>query len=264
VLFVAICSLSGVLFVIEYNTRYLDVVRQGFSYISDPILFVANLPIKSVNATTQYFGTHDHLTDRIDLLNRQLLEMYGVAQQYSSLKNRYEELQKVLAVQVGVDYEMQLVEIVGLVQDFDRQLAVINVGSNDGIEIDMVVIAPTGVYGRVLDVQHNTSTVITIFDKRHALPVTVKRSGLNTTAAGNGIGGMLSLEHIHRRSNIKETDLIVTSGIGGVFLPGFEVGKVVFTQESATESLIRVDVQSSVTYDSERYVYVILGVRQSG
>ena len=263
VLFFVVCSLSGMLFVVEYNTRYLDFLRQSISHVSNPIVYLGNYPLKLSVSASEYYQEHDQLLEKIDSLNRQLLEMYGVAQQYAALKHRHDQLQQALAVPVPLDFEMQLVEVIGLIQDMDRLEAVINVGEDDGIKEDMVVLAPNGIYGRVTEVQKHSSVVITVFDKRHAVPVTNLRSGLNTIAAGNGINQPLSLEHIHRRSDIAADDVMVTSGIGQVFPPGYVLGKVISTEEDTIESLIKVAVQPNVTFQSETFVYVILGPKQS-
>lgn len=263
VLFVALCVLSGVLFVIEYNTRYLDAVRQGISYFTNPIGYVAQLPQTLIASASGYFQKHDALTEKIDSLNRQLLEMQGVAQQYSALEHRYKQLEQVLAVPVSLDFEMQLVEVVRLIQDVDRQEAIINVGRTDGVAKDMVVLAPNGIFGRILEVHDHTSNVITIFDKRHALPVVDKRSGIRSIAAGNGRNDDLSLENVHRRSDIQLDDEILSSGIGKVFPAGFPVGTVTRTEDIPTESLLRVDVRPNANIDSDRFVYVILGPKQS-
>ena len=250
------------LFVIEYNTRYLDAVRQGLSYFSNPISYIAQLPQAMIVSASEYFQQHDALTEKIDSLNRQLLEMQGIAQQYSALEHRYKQLEEVLAVPVSLDFEMQLVEVVRLIQDVDRQEAIINVGRLDGVAENMVVLSPAGVFGRILEVEDRTAKVITIFDKRHALPVVDKRSGIRSIAAGNGRNGDLSLENVHRRSDIQIDDEILTSGIGKVFPAGFPVGTVTRTEDIPTESLLRVDVRPNANVDSDRFVHVILGPKQ--
>ena len=263
VVFAALCTLSGVCFVIEHNTSYLEGVRNTVTYVTNPVKSVAQLPRALSISTADYLQEHDELVQEIATLNRQLLEMHGVAQQYHALKQRYDILQEVLAVPVELDYAMQLVEVVGVIQDVGREEVIINVGSEDGMETDMVVLTPSGVLGRISRVHPHTSNVITIFDQRHALPVINSRSGVRTVVAGNGRHNYLTLEHVHRRSDIEVDDEIVTSGLGDVFPAGYKVGTVIATEEIAAESLIKVDVQPSVDLDSERFVYVILGLNES-
>lgn len=263
VLFVVLCVVSVLFFVIEYNTRYLDPLRQGISFFSNPIGYIAQLPQTLIVSATEYFQKHDALTDQVADLNRQLLEMKGVAQQYSALEDRYKQLERVLAVPVSLDFEMQLVEVVGLIQDVDRQEAIINVGREDGIAPNMVVLAPNGIFGRVLEVESHSSNVLTIFDKRHALPVVNKRSGIRSIAGGNGRNNDLSLENVQLRSDIQIDDQILTSGIGKVFPAGFPVGTVSDMEDIPIESLTRVDIRPNANIESDRFVYVILGPKQS-
>ena len=71
-----------------------------------------------------------------------------------------------------------------------------------------------------------TSTVMLITDPDHAIPVQVNRSGLRTVALGTGSLHQLKLPHIPNTADIRAGDLLVTSGLGGRFPPGYPVASV--------------------------------------
>jgi rod shape-determining protein MreC len=74
--------------------------------------------------------------------------------------------------------------------------------------------------------QLHFSTVRLISDPNHALPVQINRTGLRTVAFGVGDTAHLSLPTVPREADVREGDLVVTSGLGGASLPGIPVAVV--------------------------------------
>jgi len=75
------------------------------------------------------------------------------------------------------------------------------------------VIDGAGVMGQVEEVHPHYSTVRLISDPNHALPVQINRTGLRTVAFGTGETGSLSLPAVPREADVRDGDLIVTSGL---------------------------------------------------
>ncbi len=102
----------------------------------------------------------------------------------------------------------------------------INKGSSSGVFVGQPVLDAKAVMGQVVRVTPGSATVLLITDSAHALPVQVNRNGLRTIAEGTGFVNRLQLPHLPNNADIREGDLLVTSGLGGHFPPGYPVAEV--------------------------------------
>jgi rod shape-determining protein MreC len=102
---------------------------------------------------------------------------------------------------------------------------IIDVGSDTGLLPDMPVVTGRGLVGRVAAVEAGYSEVMLITDSRSAVAAVVQR----TRAAGlvqGQIDGTLVMENISRDADVQVGDIVLTSGLGGVFPQGIVIGQV--------------------------------------
>ena len=109
-----------------------------------------------------------------------------------------------------------------------------------------------GVFGQVARVGELTSEVILISDAAHAIPVQINRNGLRTIAVGTGDTGRLKLPYLPTSADVVVGDLLVTSGLGGGFPPGYPVGTVAEVKRDPAQSLADVDVRPAAALDRSR------------
>ncbi|MEI6208883.1 MAG: rod shape-determining protein MreC [Desulfuromonadales bacterium] len=102
---------------------------------------------------------------------------------------------------------------------------VIDRGASSGLRVGMAVVAAEGVVGQVVKVAATTSRVLLLTDHASGIAATIQRSRARGVVKGKG-EGLCSLEFTTREEDVKVGDLVVTSGIGGVYLKGLPVGEV--------------------------------------
>jgi rod shape-determining protein MreC len=119
-----------------------------------------------------------------------------------------------------------LAEVISVETNPLRQRLVINKGRRDGVFRNQVAVDAHGIVGQVANVGPWSSEIILISDPQHALPVQVVRNQLRSVAEGSGRSGELVLPFMASNSDIKAGDVLVTSGLGGVFPAGYPVAKV--------------------------------------
>lgn len=107
-----------------------------------------------------------------------------------------------------------------------EQVIVVNKGSRYGVYPGQAVIDAKGVAGQVLRVTPYTADVVLITDSSHAIPVQVNRNGVRTIAQGTGKASWLALPYLEPNADVKPGDLLITSGMGGLFPAGYPVGVV--------------------------------------
>ena len=94
--------------------------------------------------------------------------------------------------------------------------------------------------GQIVHAGPYTSTAVLITDPSHALPVQVNRNGLRTIAVGTGTINRLELPYIPNNADIRAGDLLITSGLGGRFPPGYPVAIVDAVQHDPGRSFAQV------------------------
>ena len=118
----------------------------------------------------------------------------------------------------------------------------INIGSNDGIAVDMPVVTPDGVVGRVEEVGLNWAKVMTVIDGRSGISSIVER----TRDVGSVRGRMesdpsyplLDMDYLPIDTDIQVGDNVLTSGIGGIYPKGLIIGQVVEVGQSGSQALV--------------------------
>lgn len=135
---------------------------------------------------------------------------------------------------------------------------VVNRGTVNGITRKMVVIAPSGVVGRVNTLNSTSTSVCTIINPKSAVPVYIVESGSYGILYGEG-SALCTLEFIRNSSFLQEGNLVVTSGIGDIYPPGLIVGKTVNVQRSADGLSYLAKVKPFINFDSLTEVLFLRG-----
>jgi len=119
------------------------------------------------------------------------------------------------------------------------------------------VLDAEGIFGQVAQVHAETAEVILITDAEHAIPVQSNRSGLRTIAVGTGDSGRLSLPFVTGESDLKAGDLLISTGIGGVFPRGYPVAEVTRVDRTPAATFALVDARPTARLDRNREVLLV-------
>lgn len=134
---------------------------------------------------------------------------------------------------VGVGREGRTARVVGYDPSLLRQSLLLDRGSGTGIVLDQAVVAPEGVVGRVLKVGPDTSQVLLITDLSSSVDVVDEKTRARGTLVGmkKGVGlrrerWLTRAEYVSAHDEILPGDLLLTSGMDGIFPAGIPVGRV--------------------------------------
>jgi len=108
-----------------------------------------------------------------------------------------------------------------------EQKIILSRGRADNVFPGQLALDAFGVVGQVTAAGLRKSTVTLLTDSSHSVPVQVARNGLQAVVDGGGVRGALSVPHLSQQADIKEGDLLVTSGLGRRFPAGHPVARVV-------------------------------------
>ncbi len=138
------------------------------------------------DAVGDVISTRDELLNRNRVLERKVLELSQVSQQYVALKAENDRLRALLGSQGRLPYEVLIAELVGVIPDPNTFQIIIDKGADAGIELGQAVLDAQGLFGQIVEVGRFTSRVLLVTDRDHAVPVRVNRSGARSIAGGTG------------------------------------------------------------------------------
>jgi rod shape-determining protein MreC len=122
--------------------------------------------------------------------------------------------------------EIAVARLVSSSFDSPRRLATLSAGATAGIRVGMPVRAPDGLIGRVLETGRWASRVLMVSDGASSVPVRSLRDGTPAMAVGRG-DGTIELRTLEVGENpFRRGDVLVTSGVGGIFPPDVPVARV--------------------------------------
>ena len=157
----------------------------------------------------------------------------------------------------GKLFEFQFAELVSVDLDPFSHKVVVNRGALDGVHTGQAVIDGAGVMGQVENVHPHFSTIRLISDPNHALPVQINRTGLRTIAFGSGETGALKMPGVPRQADVREGDLVVTSGLGNRFPGGYPVAIISRINRQEGQTFVLVEATPLAALDRGREVLLI-------
>ncbi len=133
---------------------------------------------------------------------------------------------------------------------------VIDKGVSQGVHEGLPVVVAEGVVGRVIKAAANSSRVLLVTDASSSVAGLVQRTRTRGVARGNGL--QLKLEYALRSDPVERDDLVVTSGMGGVFPKGLVVGWVASVHRDAFGLFQQIDLTPAVDFSRLEEVLVLL------
>lgn len=248
---------STVLIVLDVTTRLLEPVRATLGTVVSPLQLLAEVPYLLADEVGDVASTHETLLERNAELERRILKLTQISQQFLSLKTENERLRALLGSRARLPAEVMVAELVAVVPTVNTHQVIIDKGADAGIVVGQAVLDAEGLFGQVVEVDRYTSRVLLIVDSSHAVPVQVNRSGVRSVAAGTGELHRLVLENVPVTADIQEGDLMESSGLGGRFPRGYPVGYVTSLLIDETSSYAQVEVRPLAALDRSRHVLVV-------
>jgi rod shape-determining protein MreC len=218
--------LSLALIVADHRFHHLDRARTLLSTLTYPLIYSASLPALSVAWAEGALISRTELEERNRYLHQENLALRARLQQLEALEAENMRLRDLLGSSFKIGDRVLIAELVSVDLDPYHQQVIANKGASSGVFVGQPVLDASAVVGQVIRVTQSTSTVLLITDAAHALPVQVNRNGLRTIAEGTGFTDRLQLPHLPNNADIRVGDLLITSGLGGHFPPGYPVARI--------------------------------------
>ncbi|MGJ9419770.1 rod shape-determining protein MreC [Massilia sp. CMS3.1] len=249
---------SLVLLVVDARLHVLNTVRQVAATVLYPLQMAALMPRDAVASMGGYFSSLSSLQNEVrDLKNHQVAQAQAMQQaQLQMAENAH--LRRLLEAREYLPVQSIMGEILYDARDPSTRRIVLDRGTRNGVQPGLPVIDNAGVIGQVTRVFPFTSEVTLLTDKEQAIPVQVLRSGLRSIAYGRGRSGLLDLRFVAPDADIQVGDVIVTSGLDGMYPAGLAVAKVMQVEKVAAGAFGRVVCQPLGGVDRNRQLLIVM------
>ncbi len=232
-------SLSLVLLVADLRFNTLEWVRLAVATAAWPLQRVTGMPIDAAGDMGAYLARQATLLKENEVLHRRQLETANLLLRQRHLEKENIRLRALLDMRARQPVEGRIAEILYATRDPFSRRVIIDKGIQHGIKPGQAVVDDVGVIGQVVRVFPLTSEVLLLTDKDQVIPVEVERNGLRAILAGAGADAM-ELRFQAANTDVQVGDILVTSGLDGVYLPGLPVAKVVKIDRDSAYSFARI------------------------
>jgi rod shape-determining protein MreC len=250
-------TLSIALMAVDARLHYLTEIRQGLAVVLHPLEVAVQAPVSAFLYVSDYVSTQTHLVAENRRLRQRALQDSVNLQRFRTLQAENAHLRNMLSALPSMPRPARLGEIVHSGRDPFSQKVIVNLGARHGIVSGQAVIDELGVVGQVTQVYPFSSEVTLVTDKDLAVPVQVERSGLRAIAFGSSRNASIDLPYLPVNVDIQENDVLVTSGIDGVYPAGLPVGKVTHIDRQSFAPFARITCLPTAGIQTHRQVLLI-------
>ncbi len=246
---IVLALMAAGLMVADHRDHHLAAIRDWVATAAYPFQWAVQTPVQAWTAMRESFATRTRIEAQNVRLAADNLVLRLKLMRFESLEQENQRLRAVRESSSRVVQRSIVAEIVRVDLDPFRQRVLINKGTRNGIFRGQAALDANGIFGQVTRAGPISSEVILISDPEHAIPVQVNRTGARSIALGTGRSGLLSLPYLPQNADVIVGDLLVSSGLGGVYPPGYPVGKVTAVVRDTAQPLLAVEAAPLAALD---------------
>jgi rod shape-determining protein MreC len=235
----ALGVLALALMLVDARLRVLEPVRKVVAVALYPFQRIVMAPRDLVEQVDEWVDAADLIRRENEALQRQRIELAQVSTHAQQVAAENAQLRRLLGITEHTPEQAVVVEVLYEPPNGYQQRLVFNKGSRAGLAAGMPVIDEGGVVGQLVRVTPMTSEAALLTDDRVSIPVQVLRNGLRLIAFGTNTPGEVEVRYLAANADVKEGDVLITSGVGGLFPAGLQVAKVTKVERDSASGFAR-------------------------
>ncbi|WP_084055360.1 rod shape-determining protein MreC [Carnimonas nigrificans] len=244
--------LAALLLFVDLRYTWMEKVRTEASTVVAPVQWLVSLPAEAMSWGATAFSSQRALVEENRALREQLTRLSQRSLRMDALTEENVQLRQLM--HAAPQQQMQFItsELMRLDNDPFIQQMIVNRGADHGVYQGQPVVDAFGVVGHVVSVGRFSSRVMMISDPSNAMPVQLVRNGLRFVIQGVGGPHHLQLVNVPANADVREGDLLVTSGLGGEFPPGYPVATVTKVESRTNGPFAKVEARPAAQLDRSR------------
>ncbi|WP_296873377.1 rod shape-determining protein MreC [Tibeticola sp.] len=261
---VLLSALALFLMVADARFHLVQPLRAVIATVLYPAQWLALQPVQAAREFSGYLTDLKTARKTEEAVRRKLAEQSQRAGQVEQLLLENARLRGLLALRERTPVPSQAAQVLYDATDPYSRRVVIDKGQLQGIAPGSPVLDGDGVLGQVTQVYPFVSEVTLLIDRDQVIPVVNTRTGTRGVAYGDPTaqGGLLELRYMPAGEDVKDGDLLATSGIDGVYPPGLPVARVVSVDRQSDSSFARILCQPLAQLQGASHVMVLTPMAQ--
>jgi rod shape-determining protein MreC len=250
------------LLVVDSRLEVLGRLREGIATVLYPVQRTLLVPRDVLNLGAEYLADVNRLRAENAELRRLETANANALLQTEQLVAENQQLRQLLAMRERTAIRSTVAEVLYDARDaFSRKL-VLDKGQQNGVIAGQPVIDASGIVGQVTRAYPLSSEVTLVTDRRSTIPVEIRRTGERSVAFGGSPDGTIELRYLRTNADVREGDVLVTSGLDGLFPPGLPVGTV-RAVETGSSAFVRVLVEPAAHAERTKLLLILLAEPQA-
>lgn len=252
--------IGSVLFLLSSNSDLGPTWNPAEQFVIEITAPFQKLIKQTTNSTEELWLNYFHLVD----VHHENTQLKSEIHELKMANNRYRELlatqgrlEELLQFKQTINRPVLAAQVIGLDPTGWFKSVIIDKGKWAGLRLDMPVVNAFGVVGRVVSVSSNYAKVLLIIDQNSAVDCLVQRSRDRGMLKGL-MSETCKLDYVAKSNDITMGDIVVTSGLGGVFPKGLPVGRILDVKEISGELFKDIKIRTAVDFSKLEEVLVIL------
>jgi rod shape-determining protein MreC len=235
-------ALSLLLMFGDMQLQFTKPLRAALSTLILPVQWLVLQPGQALNFAGKHFQSLEQAQENLKAAELKTLELSARSQQVEQLKFENQTLRQLMGLSSNISTPSQAAEILFDVPDPYNQRLVLNKGQVDGVVLGSPVIDAGGVIGQITRLLPMTAEVTLLTDHQQSIPVLNSRTGSRNITNGDMLEGvpMIELKFVPASADVKEGDLLITSGIDGVYPAGLQVARISHIERRVDISFARI------------------------
>jgi len=250
-------ALAVFLMAADSRLKYTQPIRAALATVLLPIQRTLLVPVELVEGGSEYLqGLNRAITSERDARAR-LVAQAERATRVEQLAAENARLRALLDLRPALIVRSHTAEVLYEATDPYSRKVFIDRGSTQGVLLGSPVINDAGVLGQVTRVYPLSSEITLLADKDAAIPVLNPRTQQRSAAFGSGDGDLMELRFMAGNADVQPGDLLITSGVDGVYPPGLAVATVAKVDRKVDSGFARISLLANARPDGVRHVLVL-------
>tara|TARA_B100001250_G_scaffold226658_1_gene194467 strand:- start:5438 stop:6274 length:837 start_codon:yes stop_codon:yes gene_type:complete len=202
----------------KFRSFTKDIIFKGSYFVSAPFV--------SIKEGYYDFNKHLEMYDEYAILKNRKYNLDSLKNENKFYKAENKKLKKLIDEKNIFSDEYLLSKILLDQQSPYLKSVIVNKGFKHGIKLGVAVKDKSYFIGKIINVNFLTSRILLASDLNSKIPVIIEPSGANAILSGQGQNIFAELEYLPKQKNIKEGDIVYTSGIDGIIPEAIPIGKI--------------------------------------
>jgi rod shape-determining protein MreC len=241
----------------DSRLKYTQPIRAVLATVLLPIQRSLLVPVELAEGGSEYLQGLNHAIAGERDARAKLVAQAERATRVEQLAAENARLRALLDLRPALSVHSRTAEVLYEATDPYSRKVFIDRGSTQGVLPGSPVINDNGVLGQVTRVYPLSAEVTLMTDRDAAIPVLNPRTQQRSAAFGAGEGDLMELRFVAGNADVQVGDLLLTSGVDGVYPPGLAVATVVKVDRKAESGFARISLQARARADGVRHVLVL-------